>query len=90
MAAPWEMKKVAVEDLFQGAVVDLEDDSYAQEGSDEIDLIGRKYAYSVVDYVDRETDENVVVYFENDIPVSFPVGHKVPVDYMPEVAASGS
>lgn len=86
----WGMRQVAVEDLTRGTIVDLEDDGYAQEASDEIDLIGRRYAYSVVDYIDRETDRNVVVYFENDIPVSFPVGHKVSVDRMAEGETSGS
>jgi hypothetical protein len=74
------MTETAVENLPHGALVDLEGDPFAEMNASDVDTHVLKYEYAVVDYVDRETDETVVVYFDNYAAVGFPVGHLVLVE----------
>jgi hypothetical protein len=69
-----EHEMVAVEDLCEGDLVDLEGDPYADASGENARLL--RESYQRVHGVEQETSECVVVGFDFDA-VGFPAGHLV-------------
>lgn len=77
MPAGKDYKLVKVRDIRPGDMVDLEGDKYADPDSDPGK--GFEFQYALVCEKKQETDDCIVLYFEEDSPVGFPVDHELKV-----------
>lgn len=72
-----EEKLVKVVDIKRGDRVDLYGDKYADPDSDPGKCF--EFQYAVVCEKEQETEDCIVLYFEEDSPVGFPNDHELKV-----------
>ena len=60
-------------DLTLGTMLDLEHDIYAQDANDNY----WEFEYGIVYSLEQETDDCILVTFNDDVSIGFPVDHEV-------------